>query len=405
MKRIFASILVLMLVLGLAGSAFAACQATTTASSLNVRVGAGSEFKVLRALPRNTGVYYLGVSDFDDAGNTWYKVQYGNYDTGWVSAKYCSLNEGYAVNSYVKAETGSTNIRSNPNLDGGRLGVLEKGQTATYLNQVCTDLRGVDWYLVSANGVSGWVSTMYTTLYTESLPLLGFMPTLGDYGATSATLKAEGGDVFIRGAANLNGKQLDVLKKGYTASYLNERSVDERGVVWFKVNYNGTVGWVSSRYGMLYGNVPATPVKDYILATGGDSNVRKTPSLDGAYMGILKKGESVPYLGESSTDNRGVIWYKVNFEGKTGWVSSMYAGLNGKTVSYGSALGSTVIATATTNVRREPVLDGKYIDNMVKDETAAFTGSTSVDERGVTWYKINFEGQIGWVSSKYTKLQ
>ena len=41
----------------------------------------------------------------------------------------------------------------------------------------------------------------------------------------------------------------------------------------------------------------------------------------------MQKGESATYLGSYSTDERGVVWYQVRFEGQTGWVSSRYTTL------------------------------------------------------------------------------
>lgn len=409
-KRMCAMVLAIVLCLGMASSALAAGTATVTAGSLNVRAGAGTDYKVLKALGQNTSVYYLGVSDVDNNGNIWYKVQYGQYSTGWISGKYVRLDGNVVSESYCEADSGDTYIRTNPNLEGSRVGVMKQGATASFLNQICTDLRGVDWYYVNYNGEYGWVSSKYTRLYTESLPALGLMPSLPAYGCTGGTLKAERGDVYIRGAANLNGSQLGVMKEGASATYLNERSEDARGVVWFRVNYNGTVGWVSSRYGMLYGkgassSSSAAPAADYIYATGGDCNVRKSPSLDGKNLGAIAEGERLPYLGESSTDERGVIWYKVKYNGDTGWISSKFASLNKKTTSYGSMVGNYVYAAGNSNVRREPILDGKILGTMKEGEVASFTGSTSTDDRGVVWYKVNFNGITGWVSSKYTSMK
>lgn len=409
-KRIGMIALVLILCLGMASSALAACTATITASSLNVRAGVGTQYKVLKALTRDTQVYYLGVSEVDDDGNTWYKVQYGAYATGWVSAAYCDLSS-FVTTSYVTANSGDTYIRSNPNLDGSKLGVLKQGTSAYYLGQVMTDSRGVDWYYVNANGTWGWVSTMYTYLHSETTNGFNIMPTLPTYGSTKATLKAEGGDVYVRSNPSLDGAELAVLKQGHTASYQNERSVDYRGVVWFKVNYNGTYGWVSSRYGMLYGNGSSSSSSasssNYVKATGGECNVRKEPNLGGKVYTSMEKGEKATYLKESSVDERGVIWYKVKFEGFTGWVSSKYASLNstGSTSSEVEKYGSYVVSTAKSNVRKQPNLNGKVLTSMEKNDTATYTGSTSIDDRGVAWYSVKFEGVNGWVSSKYTKLK
>lgn len=410
MKRIAALILAAVICLMAAGSALAASTATVTASSLNARAGVGTSYKVLRALPRGTELFYLGVSDLDSSDNIWYKVQFGTYETGWVSAKYCELT-GNSVISYAKAEYGSSNIRNNPNLDSSTIGVMPQGSTALFLNQMSTDNRGVDWYYVNYNGTIGWVSSAYTYLYTETSNTISFMPNLPDYGSTAGTLKAAEGDSYIRSLPNLTGAELGVLKKGSSATYLKERSVDDRGVVWFKVKSGNTTGWVSSRYGMLYGNyTPTTPSAStkYVKATGGDCNVRDMPSLNGDSLGTLKKGETCTYQNVNSTDDRGVVWYKVKFKGKNGWVSSKYASLtgtgSGTSVNVGNE-GDYIVATAKTNIRREPNLNGKIVDDMQKGETATFTGATSTDSRGVVWYSIRFEGASGWVSSKYTKFQ
>ena len=38
------------------------------------------------------------------------------------------------------------------------------------------------------------------------------------------------------------------MPKGATAKYMNESKKDDRGVTWYRINYNGTTGWVSSKY-------------------------------------------------------------------------------------------------------------------------------------------------------------
>lgn len=414
MKRVLILVLAAVLLLGAANSALAASSATITASSLNVRKGVGTEFAVRRALTRDASVYYLGVSDVDNSGNIWYKVQYGTYDTGWVSAKYCELNSGFsAVTSYCTAEYGDSYIRSNPNLDGSTLGVMKQGTKAYFLNQICTDARGVDWFYVNYEGTYGWVSSAYTYLYAESTGTLNVIPDLPTFNSTKATVKAEGGDAYIRSMGNLNGLELAVLKNGSSATYMGERSVDERGVVWFRVKYNGVDGWISSRYAMLYGNNSnnssnssgSSSSKNYVKATEGKTYIRKEPNLEGKILKTLPQDETATYMKEKSTDERGVVWYKVKYDGTTGWVSSKYTTLSDKSGGNSNVSGEYVRAIGKTNIRREPNLDGKAVDIMYKDETATFTGTTSVDERGVVWYNIRFEGANGWVSSKYTVVE
>ena len=63
---------------------------------------------------------------------------------------------------------------------------------------------------------------------------------------------------------------------------------------------------------------------DYIEGNDGKSNVRTGPGLDYKSIGVLHKGEDAKYLGKTSIDDRGVVWYKVKWNGRDAWVSSRY---------------------------------------------------------------------------------
>ena len=62
----------------------------------------------------------------------------------------------------------------------------------------------------------------------------------------------------------------------------------------------------------------------YIEGDDGKSHVRTGPGLDYKSIGVLHRGEDAAYLGETSIDERGVIWYKIRWDGRSAWVSSMY---------------------------------------------------------------------------------
>lgn len=204
--------------------------------------------------------------------------------------------------AYVEA-TAQVNLRSGPGLNYKDIGTVNKGTTLTYLDQYSADGRGVTWYRVRYKNSSAWISSMYSDLY----------------GASAVTyLYAVGGKSYVRSAPNLNGKILTTFQQGDSAEYLNASSIDERGVTWYQVDYNGKTGWVSSRY---------TSFEEYtrvVYASDGDSKIRNAPNLNGAILGYLYEGESATYMEVSSTDNRGVAWYQVKVDGVLGWVSSRY---------------------------------------------------------------------------------
>ena len=60
----------------------------------------------------------------------------------------------------------------------------------------------------------------------------------------------------------------------------------------------------------------ATKVK-----TTGKVCLRENPRLSGKYIRSVKKGTSLKIKAEKA-DKRGVVWYKVKYKGKVGWISS-----------------------------------------------------------------------------------
>ena len=60
------------------------------------------------------------------------------------------------------------------------------------------------------------------------------------------------------------------------------------------------------------------------VRTTGDVWLRTGPGLDYDAVSILSSGKSFDYLGETSVDGRGVVWYNVRYDGRDAWVSSMY---------------------------------------------------------------------------------
>ena len=56
------------------------------------------------------------------------------------------------------------------------------------------------------------------------------------------------GDVNLRSGPGLSYDTVGSIGSGVYIEYLGESSVDERGVAWYHVRYNGMTGWSSSKY-------------------------------------------------------------------------------------------------------------------------------------------------------------
>ena len=118
---------------------------------------------------------------------------------------------------------------------------------------------------------------------------------------------------------------------------------------------NDTQLWFQTKYLVHYSEVEAEDMKPIRFAAGGTdhsdeddeakeikyktsykkvqvkkgkrTNVRKTASLKGKTLGVVRSGQKIKYLGVRKVDLRGVFFYKVKYNGKTAWISSEYTKL------------------------------------------------------------------------------
>ncbi len=94
---------------------------------------------------------------------------------------------------------------------------------------------------------------------------------------------------------------------------------------WYKVNYKGEVGYLSSEY------VSFSAKGDVKLGNGivtGDSvNIRSEADTKASRVTVLNKGDVVSIIG---IDNG---WYKISVDGKTGYIRSDYMDVTKKALS------------------------------------------------------------------------
>ena len=178
--------------------------------------------------------------------------------TGWIYADYAKQSSSSASDTdnatgtttdvsaaYIRIVGGKCNIRSSASKSSSSKGTIPEGAVATSLGVAKTDSRGVKWYKIKYNGVTGWVSSQYAQPTNDSSSSSG-----GE--STAERVRIVGGDCSIRAKADKSSTRVGVIKEGKTAEYLGKSKKDSRGVVWYKIKYQGITGWVSSRYADLY---------------------------------------------------------------------------------------------------------------------------------------------------------
>ena len=57
--------------------------------------------------------------------------------------------------------------------------------------------------------------------------------------------------MWLRSGPGLGYSKVTTVKKGTNLTYRGSSSVDNRGVRWYNVTYNGSSAWISSRYSKL----------------------------------------------------------------------------------------------------------------------------------------------------------
>ena len=164
MKRFRLSLLLAAaLVMILGGAALAAT--VTFTGDCNVRSAPNIDANSLGVMKSGTILDYMYDSSIDSRGVTWFKVRY-NGGAGWVSEKYSYVDDDEGRDEYMWVQVyDDSNVRSAPDLNAQKLGVVYRGTSLDYLFSTFRDDRGVDWYRVSFNGQEGWISSAYTELF------------------------------------------------------------------------------------------------------------------------------------------------------------------------------------------------------------------------------------------------
>ena len=120
-----------------------------------------------------------------------------------------------------------------------------------------------------------------------------------------------------------------------------------------------------------------------VTTTSGNLNVRSAPNTGAPVIGSLPNGSTVTILGEQNG------WYRINFQGRDGWVSSQFVRLNvpGTVTTAGGNLNMRSSANATA-----PII-------------ATIPNGTQIPITGISgdFFQIFFGGRTGWVSRNFVR--
>ena len=245
------------------------------------------------------------------------------------------------------------------------------------------------------------VKKILAALLVAALCLSGMVVALAESGTVWTT-----GNVNLRKGPGLDYGSIRSISAGKQLDY-DKTSTDGRGVQWYRVEYKGRTGWISSRYASTKkpsGGSGSSSASDGRVTTTASVNLRAGAGLGYEVLRTVPEGTSLTY-DKTSKDDRGVTWYRVTYKKRTGWVSSAYAKKGGSSGRSNTSSGnSQVKTTGSVNLRTGAGLDYNDICSIPKGTTLSYD-ETRKDGRGVTWYHVAYNGKTGWVSSKYARKE
>lgn len=344
-------------------------------SGLNMRTGAGSQYKILLTIPKGKT-----VTSSEKLGS-WYKVSYtyasgGKKVTkaGWVSGSYLKEYDQFTSikTTYFFTKT-QAKLSLTPNTKNPASYTIAGGNGFTSTGKVVNSI-GQTWYRVHYNGKYYYVNSSEVTQQTFN----SFAET--KYKAIKTTnLYASFGTSYPK---------LTSLPAGTILSS------KERIGNWLKVSYNGKAGYVFAGDFSKY-NAPAETAISILKTYLAISDVKLAELADSGSATLLTIKENTEVSPTHITSNG---WYKVNFGGKIGYlpVSSLREEPAKEEVIVEKEVTQTFVVTMNLNLREKPGLESAVLA-VIPDRTVV--SPTHKTDNG--WYKVTFNGKTGYVSGLY----
>ncbi|WP_242310180.1 C40 family peptidase [Bacillus cereus group sp. BfR-BA-01331] len=371
---------------------------TVNASVLHVRAGSSTSHDVISRVYNGQSLNVIGEE------NGWFKINV-NGQTGFVSGEFVSKNG--ATNNNVS--TGGNNkvtadvlrVRTAPNTSSSVSGRVYEGQTLNVIGEE----NG--WVKINHNGQTGYVSSQFvsgtssntgSTSNNNNNNETTVQPASGNYTVNVSSLR-------VRTGPSTSHPTVGSVKQGQVVQVVGE--VQD----WFKINYAGQTAYLSKDYvtkggsneNVTQGNNQEQNNNETVQ-TGGtyvvnatSLRVRTGPAAYHSVIGGVLNGTTLNVVGSENG------WFKVNYQGKTGYVSSEFV----KFVKGGTAtpeqpkqpdqgaIGDYYINASALNVRSGEGTNYRIIGALPQGQKVQVISENS------GWSKINYNGQTGYIGTRF----
>lgn len=374
---------------------------TVNADVLHVRAGSSTSQDIISRVYNGQSLNVIGEE------NGWFKINH-NGKTGFVSGEFVSKKG--ATNSNVSTTGGKNKVtadvlrvRTAPNTSSSVSGRVYEGQTLNVIGQE----NG--WVKINHNGQTGYVSGQFVsgvsanTGATNDTNQQTVQPASGNYTVNVSSLR-------VRTGPSTSHTTVASITKGQVVQVVGE--VQD----WFKISYAGQATYISKDYvtkggsnenGSQGNNQNNNQNNNVTVQTGGtyvvnatSLRVRTGPAAYHSVIGGVLNGTTLNVVGSEGS------WFKVNYQGKTGFVSGEFV----KFVKGGTAtpeqpkqpekpnqgaIGDYYINASALNVRSGEGTNYRIIGALSQGQKVQVISENS------GWSKINYNGQNGYIGTRF----
>ena len=137
-----------------------------------------------------------------------------------------------------------------------------------------------------------------------------------------------------------------------------------------------------------------------LSVTADTLNLRQSPNCDCGVVAKLHRGETYPIIGRNADSS----WWQISVRNVAGWVYSKFTRPTGTAyipvtdtsyTAHPPATGYRLTASQTGIIRSGPGNRFAYLGTLPAQRTAEIVGRTE----NQTWWQIDYEGVVGWVST------
>ena len=266
-------------------------------------------------------------------------------------------------------------------------------------------------------------------LLLAALLLLGSVPPVFadtdlDLGGTAIVANTGGDAILLRTGAGYDFYVLSHVPPGTAVTVLDGPVYGDEGNPWYKVDVNGSTGYLFAAFLVRPEVAPAAPVVKAaatqgggdtlaVVGTGGDGlRLRDGADLAAAILTVVPEGGALAVTGAPRL-NGGQTWYPVQYGGVSGWAVADYLGASGSgaatpatnQAALALTIGEHVMVSDTggwdLRLRATHNLDAGVIAAAPEGAVLRVLDGPLTDDGGNVWYGVSYDGIAGYASGAY----